>query len=185
MILSGIILILLSPILLVTALVVKLESPGPALFKQERTGRGGRSFTIFKFRTMRNDAEAQQGPTWAKKDDPRVTRLGKLLRKTRLDELPQFWNVFRGDMSFVGPRPERPFFVEKIASAEPAYRLRHVVRPGVTGWAQVKYRYGATVEDSIEKLRYDLYYVFRWSPLLDLEVVLETVKVMLRGSNDH
>jgi len=183
-ILGAIILALLSPILLLTAIAVKLESPGPALFKQIRTGRGGRPFTIYKFRTMRQDAEAR-GAQWATANDPRVTRLGRILRKTRLDELPQFFNVFKGDMSFVGPRPERPVFVEKIAAIEPAYRLRHVVRPGITGWAQVKYRYGATVEDSIEKLRYDLYYVFRWSPLLDLEVVLETVKVMLKGSNDH
>lgn len=182
--LSGLIIVLLSPILLLTALAVKLESPGAALFKQVRTGRGGRPFTIYKFRTMRNDAEAA-GPQWAKQNDPRVTRLGKILRKTRLDELPQFFNVFLGDMSFVGPRPERPHFVDKIAAVEPAYRLRHVVRPGITGWAQVKYRYGATMDDSIEKLRYDLYYVFRWSPLLDLEVVIETVKVMVRGSNDH
>jgi exopolysaccharide biosynthesis polyprenyl glycosylphosphotransferase len=181
---AGVVLVLLAPLLAATAIAVRLESPGPALFLQERTGRGGRPFTIYKFRTMRNDAEAA-GPTWAKKDDPRVTRLGRILRKTRIDELPQFLNVLMGDMSFVGPRPERPYFVEKIASVEPAYRLRHVVRPGVTGWAQVKYRYGATVEDAVEKLRYDLYYVFRWSPLLDLEVVLETVKVMLRGSNDH
>ncbi|MEZ0227333.1 MAG: sugar transferase [Planctomycetota bacterium] len=181
---SGLIIALLSPVLLVTAILIKLESPGSALFQQVRTGRGGRPFTIFKFRTMRNDAEAA-GPQWAKQNDPRVTRLGKILRKTRLDELPQFFNVFKGDMSFIGPRPERPVFVEKIAAVEPAYRLRHVVRPGITGWAQVKYRYGATMEDSIEKLRFDLYYVFRWSPLLDLEVVLETVKVMLKGSNDH
>jgi exopolysaccharide biosynthesis polyprenyl glycosylphosphotransferase len=183
-IVSGIILILLSPLLALTALAIKLESPGSALFTQLRTGRGGRPFTIYKFRTMRQDAEAA-GPKWAEKNDPRVTRLGRILRKSRIDELPQFWNVFTGDMSFVGPRPERPVFVEKIAAKEPAYRLRHVVRPGITGWAQVKYRYGATLEDSIEKLRYDLYYVFRWSPLLDLEVILETVKVMLRGSNDH
>jgi exopolysaccharide biosynthesis polyprenyl glycosylphosphotransferase len=183
-VLSGIILVLLSPLLALTAIAIKLESRGAALFTQLRTGRGGRPFTIYKFRTMREDAEAA-GPQWAKQNDPRVTRLGRILRKTRIDELPQFWNVFTGDMSFVGPRPERPVFVEKIAAQEPAYRLRHVVRPGITGWAQVKYRYGATLDDAIEKLRYDLYYVFRWSPLLDLEVILETVKVMLRGSNDH
>lgn len=183
-VLSGIIVALLAPVLLLTALAIRLESPGPVLFRQVRTGRGGRPFTIFKFRTMRTDAE-KAGPQWAVSNDPRVTPLGRILRKTRLDELPQFLNVLKGDMSFVGPRPERPVFVEKIAAAEPAYALRHVVRPGITGWAQVKYRYGATVEDSIEKLRYDLYYVFRWSPLLDLEVVLETVKVMLQGSNAH
>ncbi len=183
-VLSGVIIALLAPVLLLTALAIRLESPGPVLFRQVRTGRGGRPFTIFKFRTMRTDAE-KAGPQWAVSNDPRVTPLGRILRKTRLDELPQFLNVFKGDMSFVGPRPERPVFVEKIAAAEPAYALRHVVRPGITGWAQVKYRYGATVEDSIEKLRYDLYYVFRWSPLLDLEVVLETVKVMLQGSNAH
>jgi exopolysaccharide biosynthesis polyprenyl glycosylphosphotransferase len=183
-VLSGLIIALLSPVLLLTALVVKLESPGPALFTQTRTGRGGRPFKIYKFRTMRHDAEAA-GPQWAQQNDPRVTKLGRILRKTRLDELPQFFNVFKGDMSFIGPRPERPVFVEKISAVEPAYGLRHVVRPGITGWAQVKYRYGATVEDAIEKLRFDLYYVFRWSLLLDLEVLLETCKVMLCGSNDH
>ena len=114
-----------------------------------------------------------------------MTRVGRFIRLARLDELPQLWNVLRGDMSFVGPRPARPFFVQQLAAVIPFYMERHAVKPGVTGWAQVKYRYGATVEDSIEKLRYDLYYVFRWSPLLDLEVVIETVKVMLKGSNDH
>jgi exopolysaccharide biosynthesis polyprenyl glycosylphosphotransferase len=181
---SALLLVLVSPVLLAAAIAIKLESPGPAVFKQVRTGRGGRPFTIVKLRTMRADAE-KAGAAWAQKNDPRVTKLGRFLRKTRLDELPQLWNVFRGDMSFVGPRPERPVFVEKIAAVEPAFRLRHVVRPGVTGWAQVRYRYGATLEDSIEKLRHDLYYVFRWSPLLDVEVILETFKVVLKGSNDH
>lgn len=181
---ASVLLALVSPVLLVAAIAIKLESPGPALYSQVRTGRGGREFTIWKLRTMRADAE-RDGATWARKNDPRVTGLGRILRKTRLDELPQLANVWKGDMSFIGPRPERPVFVREIAARQPLFRLRHVVRPGITGWAQVRYRYGATFEDSVEKLRHDLYYVFRWSPLLDLEIVVQTFKVMLQGSNDH
>jgi exopolysaccharide biosynthesis polyprenyl glycosylphosphotransferase len=182
---SAAILIAISPLLVAIAAIVKLDSPGPVLFMQERVGRGGRTFRLLKFRTMRRDAEAASGPVWAKAQDPRVTRIGRILRKTRLDELPQLLNVLRGDMSFIGPRPERQFFVDQIAAVEPAYRLRHVVRPGVTGWAQVNYRYGASVEDALEKLRYDLYYILHWSPLLDVEIAVETLRVILRGSNDH
>ena len=141
-------------------------------------------FTVHKFRTMRTDAEAATGPVWASRNDSRVTRIGRLLRRTRLDELPQLWNVLRGDMSFVGPRPERPAFVEQLTATIPFYGQRHVVKPGLTGWAQVRYTYGASVEDAIEKLQYDLYYIKNLSIALDLVIVLETIKtvVLRRGA---
>ena len=166
------------------ALLVKLDSPGPVFFRQTRVGVGEKDFQVLKFRTMREDAERGTGAVWAQQNDPRVTRLGNLLRKTRLDEIPQLINVLKGDMSFVGPRPERPEFVKKLQEIIPYYSKRHFVKPGVTGWAQVKYRYGASVEDSLEKLRYDLYYIKNYSLLLDFQILLETVKVVLfsRGS---
>jgi len=172
--------VLASPLMLLTALAVRLESPGPVLYRQERVGENGRIFTLCKFRSMRTDAE-NGTPIWAKENDDRVTRVGKFIRLTRLDELPQLWNVLRGDMSFVGPRPERPFFVKQLAAVIPFYSERHAVKPGVTGWAQVKYRYGSSVEDAMEKLRYDLYYIKHLSVIFDLTIVVDTVKVIILG----
>ena len=172
--------VLFAPVMLLTALAVRLDSPGPALYRQERVGENGRPFTLFKFRSMRTDAE-QGTPMWAQDGDARVTRVGRFIRLTRLDELPQFWNVLRGEMSFVGPRPERPFFVQQLALAIPFYMARHAVKPGVTGWAQVRYRYGASVEDALEKLRYDLYYIKHLSLVFDLTILIDTVKVMVSG----
>ena len=171
-------LVVAAPIMLLTAVAVRLESPGPVLYRQERVGEHGRLFTLYKFRSMRIDAE-QGTPIWAKSHDTRVTRVGRFIRLTRLDELPQFWNVLRGEMSFVGPRPERQFFVQQLAEAIPFYMARHAVRPGVTGWAQVRYRYGASVEDSLEKLRYDLYYIKHLSLVFDLTILVDTIKVMV------
>ena len=169
------------PILPLVILAVKLSSPGPILYRQKRTGRDGVLFDCYKFRTMRADAEADTGPTWARDDDPRITRAGKLLRQWRFDEIPQLWNVFRGDMSLVGPRPERPEFVTLLNREIPYYDLRHTIRPGITGWAQISYRYGNSVEDAREKLRYDLFYVKNMSAGLDLLVLLHTFKVILLG----
>ncbi|HJZ74200.1 MAG TPA: TIGR03013 family XrtA/PEP-CTERM system glycosyltransferase [Vicinamibacterales bacterium] len=168
------------PAMLLTALAVRLESPGPILYRQERVGENGRLFTLFKFRSMRIDAE-QGTPVWAKDKDDRVTRIGRAIRITRLDELPQLWNVLKGDMSFVGPRPERPFFVQQLAEAIPFYMARHSVKPGLTGWAQVKYRYGSSVEDALEKLRYDLYYIKHLSLVFDMTILIDTVKVIVSG----
>jgi len=179
-------LILSLPLTIVSAIVVKLESPrDPVLYHQERVGLNGEAFTIHKFRTMRSDAEAKTGPVWSAGDhDPRITRVGRFMRKTRLDEIPQLWNVLRGDMSLIGPRPERPAFVEKLTQQIPFYGQRHVVKPGVTGWAQVRYSYGASVEDAIEKMQYDLYYVKHMSLMFDLMIALETIKtvVLRRGA---
>ncbi len=163
-----------------TALAVRLESGVPVLYRQERVGQHGRLFTLFKFRSMRVDAEGAT-PVWAREDDDRVTRVGRVIRLTRLDELPQLWNVLRGDMSFVGPRPERPYFVEMLSEEIPFYHERHAVKPGITGWAQVKYRYGSSIEDATEKLRYDLYYIKHTSLFFDLTIVFDTVKVILFG----
>lgn len=171
-------LVLGAPLMLFTAVAVWLESGGPVLYRQERMGLNGRVFPLYKFRSMRQDAE-QGTPIWASAVDDRVTMVGRFIRKTRLDELPQLWNVLRGDMSFVGPRPERPFFVAQLAEQIPFYEQRHAVRPGITGWAQVKYRYGASIEDSLEKLRYDLYYVKHLSLTFDLTILFDTVKVVL------
>jgi sugar transferase (PEP-CTERM system associated) len=169
------------PLMVLTALAIKLDSRGPALYSQERVGENGRVFTVFKFRSMRTDAEQAGRPIWAKDKDDRITRVGRFIRKTRLDELPQLWNVMRGEMSFVGPRPERPFFVEQLAREIPFYIQRHAVKPGLTGWAQVKYQYGSSIEDAMEKLRYDLYYIKHLSIVFDLTIVLDTVKVILFG----
>ena len=166
------------PLMALTAIAVRLDSPGPIFYCQERVGENGRPFTLCKFRSMRTDAE-KGTPIWAKDRDDRVTRVGRFIRLTRLDELPQFWNVLRGDMSFVGPRPERPFFVQQLETVIPFYAARHAVKPGVTGWAQVKYRYGASVEDALEKLRYDLYYIKHRSLVFDLTILLDTVKVII------
>ena len=171
--------ILALPAMILTAIAIWLESGGPILYCQERVGENGRTFTLCKFRSMRQDAEQAGTPVWARAGDDRVTRVGRFIRKTRFDELPQLWNVVRGDMSFVGPRPERPFFVHELARAIPFYQERHSVKPGITGWAQVKYRYGSSVEDAMEKLRYDLYYIKHLSIFFDLTIVFDTVKVVL------
>ena len=167
------------PLMALTAVLVWLDDGWPVLYRQERVGENGRAFVLSKFRSMRKDAEKGGTPIWAKDGDVRITRVGRFIRKTRLDELPQLWNVVRGDMSFVGPRPERPFFVEQLSQAIPFYQQRHAVKPGLTGWAQVKYRYGSSLEDSMEKLRYDLYYIKHLSVIFDLTIVFDTVKVVL------
>ena len=167
------------PLLALIAMAIKLTSPGEILYRQQRVGLDGRVFTLYKFRSMRHDAEALTGAVWASQDDKRVSVVGRFLRRTRLDELPQFWNVLRGDMSLVGPRPERPEFVEGLTKQIPFYGQRHVVKPGVTGWAQVKYSYGASVEDALEKLQYDLFYIKNLSVGLDWFIVLKTIQTVL------
>jgi lipopolysaccharide/colanic/teichoic acid biosynthesis glycosyltransferase len=162
-------------------LAIKLDSLGPVLYRQKRLGRNGVPFFVYKFRTMRQDAEAKTGPTWAGQHDPRITRVGKFLRSSRLDEIPQLWNVLCGDMGFVGPRPERPEFVEWLTQEIPYYPLRHVIRPGVTGWAQVRYKYGNTVEDAKEKLQYDLFYIKNMSLGLDMMIIFQTIKTVILG----
>jgi len=174
---AGGIVLVLYPLIAAT---IKLDSPGPVLFRQRRTGKDGQPFDIIKFRTMRSDAEATTGAVWAQQSDPRITRVGRFLRKTRIDELPQLWNILRGQMSLVGPRAERPEFDERLAQEIPFYRQRYLVKPGLSGWAQIKYRYGASVSDAIEKLRYDLYYIKYRSFLLDLEIILKTIWTSLR-----
>lgn len=167
------------PLVAVVALLIKLDSRGPVFYRQERVGLRGKCFQLIKFRSMRADAEAQSGPQWAVEADPRVTRVGAILRLTRIDELPQIWNVLRGEMSLIGPRPERPYFVSQLATLLPRYHDRSIVKPGITGWAQVNYRYGASVEDARIKLAYDLYYVRHRSILLDLRILAATVRVVL------
>jgi len=169
------------PLLPFIVLAVKLDSPGPVLYRQRRVGRAGAIFYCLKFRTMRQDAEADTGATWATDDDPRITRAGRFLRTLRLDEIPQLWCVLKGDMHFVGPRPERPEFVESLSKAIPYYGVRHVVRPGITGWAQVRYKYGNTVGDAREKLQYDLFYIKNASVGLDLFIIFQTIKIVLLG----
>jgi sugar transferase (PEP-CTERM system associated) len=178
---SGALLLLSLPVMLVTALCIYLESSGPVLYRQERVGRGGRVFTLYKFRSMRLDAESGGTPHWAKANDDRITRVGRFIRKYRIDELPQIVNVFQGEMTFVGPRPERPFFVDQLVKQVPFYALRLTVKPGITGWAQVRYPYGASVDDAIEKLQYDLYYVKNHGLFLDLTILISTVEVVLWG----
>ncbi len=177
--LSVILGVVTAPLMMLTAAAIALESGFPVLYRQERVGEHGRTFTLRKFRSMGLDAEKEGTPVWASNGDERVTRVGRVIRLTRLDELPQLWNVLRGDMSFVGPRPERPFFVNQLAEQIPFYEQRHTVKPGLTGWAQVKYRYGASFEDAVEKLRYDLYYVKHLSIPFDLTILFDTVKVVL------
>jgi sugar transferase (PEP-CTERM system associated) len=177
-------LLLTAPVQLLVAAAIKIASDGPILYSQQRVGKDGRLFTIYKFRTMRVNAEADTGAVWSRENDPRVTPLGRFLRRTRLDELPQLWNVLIGDMSVVGPRPERPEFVTGLTQQIPFYGQRHVVRPGVTGWAQVRYSYAASVEDSLQKLQYDLFYIKHLSIAFDMFIILETIKTVLvrRGS---
>jgi sugar transferase (PEP-CTERM system associated) len=167
------------PLIPFIAVLIKLDSPGPVFLRQARVGQNGKIFTLWKFRSMRNDAERDTGPVWAQAQDSRVTRVGRHLRRSRLDEAPQLFNVLRGDMTLVGPRPERPKFVEELSSTVPFYYLRHSVKPGVTGWAQINYRYGNSVEDSVEKLQYDLFYIKNVSWALDLLVILHTIKTVL------
>ncbi|OIO15789.1 MAG: exopolysaccharide biosynthesis polyprenyl glycosylphosphotransferase [Ignavibacteria bacterium CG1_02_37_35] len=176
-----IILLLTSPLMLITAAVIKLDSKGPVLFKQERCGQNGKIFNIYKFRSMKQDAEKLTGPVWSTKDDPRITRVGKFVRKVRIDELPQMINILKGEMSLVGPRPERPFFVEKLSLEIPYYKRRLKVRPGITGWAQVKHKYDESVEDVKEKLKYDLFYIENMSLRMDFKIMFRTVFVMLFG----
>ncbi len=172
-------LVVASPLIVLTALAVKLTSPGPVLYRQVRVGLNGELFTVYKFRSMRADAEAATGAVWASKDDPRVTPLGKIIRKIRFDEFPQIANVLKGEMSIVGPRPERPEFVKTLTEKIPYYRQRHCIRPGITGWAQINFKYGDTLEDTVTKLEYDLYYIKNMSPGLDLYIIFHTVKAML------
>ncbi len=175
-------LLLTLPLIGLIALAIKLDSKGPVIFKQDRSGEDGRVFKLCKFRSMIDNAEAVSGPRWATYNDRRITRVGKILRKYRLDEIPQMWNVLKGDMSFVGPRPERPEFVKKLAEMIPYYSERHTVRPGITGWAQVSYRYGASVEDAREKLKYDLFYIKNMSLVMDLIIIFKTAKIVLLKS---
>ena len=172
--------ILSLPIVIVTAILIKIESRGPVLYKQERVGKNGRVFTLMKFRSMRVDAE-KDGPVWAKTEDERMTRVGGIIRKIRVDEIPQFWNILCGDMNFVGPRPERPHFIAQLAQEIPFYEQRHLIAPGLTGWAQIKYPYGASIEDAKQKLAYDLYYIKNQSITLDATIMFETIKTILLG----
>jgi len=176
-----VLLILVLPIIPLVVLVIKLDSSGRALYRQQRVGRGGQTFFCYKFRTMRADAEADTGATWATDDDPRITRAGRFLRKSRLDEIPQLWNVLKGDMAFVGPRPERPEFVQWLSEEIPFYSVRHAVPPGITGWAQIRHKYGNTLEDAREKLQYDLYYIKNMSVGLDLLIAFHTIKIVILG----
>ena len=178
---AAVLLLLVLPVIPFVILLIKLDSPGPVLYRQKRMGRAGVSFYCYKFRTMRRDAEADTGATWATDDDPRITLIGRMLRISRLDEIPQLWCVLKGDMAFVGPRPERPEFVEWLSREIPYYPVRLAVRPGITGWAQVRYKYGNTLEDAREKLQYDLYYIKNGSLGLDLLIMFETIKIVTLG----
>jgi exopolysaccharide biosynthesis polyprenyl glycosylphosphotransferase len=175
---STLLLAFTAPVIALFAILVKLDSRGPAFFRQVRVGLYGEAFEVIKLRSMRTDAEAD-GAQWAQKDDPRVTRLGKFIRKVRIDELPQTWSVLKGEMSFVGPRPERPEFVADLEDQLPYYAERHMVKPGITGWAQINYPYGASIADSRHKLEYDLYYAKNYTPFLDLLIILQTIRVVL------
>jgi exopolysaccharide biosynthesis polyprenyl glycosylphosphotransferase len=178
-------LILTSPIMLIVSIAIKLDSKGPVFYKQERSGLNGKVFNILKFRSMIKDAEKKSGPVWSTKDDPRITRVGRIIRKLRLDEIPQVINVLKGEMSFVGPRPERPYFVEKLSEEIPLYKRRLRVRPGITGWAQVKHKYDETIEDVKTKLRYDLFYIENMSLRMDLKIIFRTVFVVLFGKGHY
>ena len=168
------------PIIIVTAILIKLESRGPVFYKQERVGKNGRTFVLMKFRSMKVDAE-KEGPVWAAKGDDRTTRVGRVIRKIRVDEIPQFWNILKGEMNFVGPRPERPHFVAQLAEEIPYYEQRHLIAPGLTGWAQIKYPYGASIEDARQKLQYDLFYIKNHGLVFDAIILFETVKIILFG----
>lgn len=180
-VISAVMLALTAPIMLITALLIKIDSPGPVFFRQTRVGECGKPFDVYKFRSMRADAEKDGKPQWAKKKDSRVTRIGRIIRSLRIDELPQIFNVMKGDMSLVGPRPERPYFVRQLIKEIPYYSTRHSVKPGITGWAQIRYSYGASVHDAKEKLQYDLYYVKNHTLFLDLIILFQTAQVVLFG----
>ena len=184
LVVSSIMLLLFSPIILLLMILIKLDSKGSVFYKQERVGKDGRTFTLMKFRSMHENAETKTGPVWSSEGDDRITRIGRIMRRMRLDELPQLYNVFLGDMSMVGPRPERPHFVQQLADAIPFYPLRHIVRPGLTGWAQINYGYASTMDHTIQKLQYDLFYIKNMSWVLDALIILETIKTVLvrRGS---
>jgi sugar transferase (PEP-CTERM system associated) len=176
--------ILSLPLSLLTAILIKLDSPGPIFYRQERVGKNGHPFMVTKFRSMRIDAE-RNGPVWASADDDRTTRVGKIIRKIRVDEIPQFWNILKGEMSFVGPRPERPHFVTQLADEIPYYEQRHLIAPGLTGWAQIKYPYGASIEDARQKLQYDLFYIKNQGLGLDAAILFETVKTIIFTRGAH
>jgi sugar transferase (PEP-CTERM system associated) len=178
-------LLVTAPVTFLTGVAIKLDSPGPIFYRQERVGQNGEPFTIYKFRSMCESAEADGSPVWAAEDDPRVTRVGRVIRKLRIDEIPQMFNVLKGEMSLVGPRPERPFFVQKLNENIPYYSLRHSIKPGITGWAQISYPYGDSEKDAIEKLQYDLYYIKNMSPLFDLQIIFESLKVVLLGKGSR
>jgi exopolysaccharide biosynthesis polyprenyl glycosylphosphotransferase len=173
-------LVLSLPLMALAAIAIKIDSRGPILYRQKRVGQRNQVFTIMKFRSMRIDSEPD-GPVWAEEDDPRITRVGRIIRKLRIDELPQFVNIIRGEMSFVGPRPERPEFVEMLEQEIPYYSQRHLVKPGLTGWAQIRYPYCASVEDAVQKLQYDLYYIKNQSLMLDVITLFETARIVLFG----
>jgi sugar transferase (PEP-CTERM system associated) len=181
LVVSAVGLLVTAPITVLTAVAIKLDSPGPIFYRQERIGQNDEPFTIYKFRSMSQSAEANVGPVWATQDDPRITRVGKIIRKLRIDEIPQMINVLKGQMSLVGPRPERPFFVQTLNKKITYYSLRHSIKPGITGWAQISYPYGDSEEDAIEKLQYDLYYMKNMSGLFDLQIIFESLKVVLLG----
>jgi len=184
-VLSFILIVVTSPATIITAIIIKVDSKGPVFFRQERAGMNGKVFKMVKFRTMITDAEKHTGPVWSSKDDPRITKIGKLIRKVRLDEIPQVFNVLKGDMSFVGPRPERPFFVEKLSQEIPLYKRRLKVRPGITGWAQVKHKYDESIEDVKVKLRYDLFYIENMSLRMDFKIIFRTIFVVLFGKGHY
>jgi sugar transferase (PEP-CTERM system associated) len=175
-------LLLSIPLAILATIAIKIDSSGPIFYRQERVGQNEARFTLYKFRSMTQNAEDEFGPVWASENDPRVTRVGAILRKLRIDEIPQMLNVLKGEMSFVGPRPERPYFVERLKENIPYYDLRHSVKPGITGWAQICYRYGDSEQDAVEKLQYDLYYIKHMSPVFDLQIIFESFKVILFGS---
>ncbi len=178
---SAIVLIAGLPMWILIGILIRITSPGPAIYRQQRVGQNGRLFTMYKFRTMHKNAEATSGPVWATEDDPRYTALGRWLRKTRLDEIPQFWNVLKGDMSLVGPRPERPYFVERLAEEIPLYSRRHRVKPGITGWAQVKWKYDTSLADVRQKVKYDLFYIENMSLRMDFKILFRTIRTAVSG----
>jgi sugar transferase (PEP-CTERM system associated) len=179
LVLSVFMLIVCSPLIVITAILIKIDSNGPVFFSQERVGEKDKIYRIHKFRSMIADAEKQSGPVWAQSDDDRITRIGKILRRLRIDEIPQLYNVLKGEMSFVGPRPERAHFIKQLEDLIPYYTIRHTLKPGITGWAQVCYGYGASVEDAVEKLNYDLFYIKNMTTLMDIMIVLRTIKIVL------
>jgi sugar transferase (PEP-CTERM system associated) len=181
LLLSLSLLVVLIPLIIITVILIKIDSRGTIFYSQERIGEKRKAYRIYKFRSMIEDAEKECGPVCATEDDYRITRIGKIIRKLRIDEIPQLWNVLKGDMSFVGPRPEREFFVEKYEKKIPYYGERFSVKPGITGWAQICYRYSDTIEDTTEKLNYDLFYIKNMSPMMDLMIVLRTIKIVLFG----